>query len=222
MAYKWDWAVVFNAHTLASFGNGVAVTAEVSFAGLALGLALGLATAVPRASKVPVASQLVYAYVDFFRTTPILVQLIWVFYVLPVLSGINLSAWMAGVLTIGLNSGAFLSEIFRGGLVSIGQGQRDAAQVLGLSRAQALLHIIVPQALRRVLPAVVNVLIVVVKDSSLVSIIAVADMTYRAEAAVAQTYRPFEFYTALAVVYFLLTYPLSLLSSAVERRFHVT
>ncbi len=221
-AYHWDWSVVLNRQTLDSFAVGIGTTAAVSAAGLGIGIALGLAAAIPRAARVPVLSQLVHVYVDFFRTTPILVQLIWMFYVLPVLTGINLSAIVAGTLTIGLNSGAFLSEIFRGGVVSVGQGQRDAAQMVGLSRGQALLYIIMPQALRRVLPALVNVFISVIKDSSLVSIIAVADITYRAESAVALTYRPFEFYTALAVIYFVLTYPFSFLASAVERRFHVT
>lgn len=220
--YQWDWSVVANRQTLESFGVGIGITAAVSAGGLCIGILLGLLTAIPRAAKVPVISQLVYVYVDFFRTTPILVQLIWMFYVLPVLLGINLSAFVAGTLTIGLNSGAFLSEIFRGGVVSVGQGQRDAAQILGLSKLQAMLYVILPQALRRVLPALVNVFISVIKDSSLVSIIAVADITYRAESAVALTYRPFEFYTALAVLYFVLTYPFSFLSSAVERRFHVT
>lgn len=220
--YQWDWSVVANRQTLESFGVGIGITAAVSAGGLCIGILLGLLTAIPRAAKVPVISQLVYVYVDFFRTTPILVQLIWMFYVLPVLLGINLSAFVAGTLTIGLNSGAFLSEIFRGGVVSVGQGQRDAAQILGLSKLQAMLYVILPQALRRVLPALVNVFISVIKDSSLVSIIAVADITYRAESAVALTYRPFEFYTALAVLYFVLTYPFSFLSSAIERRFHVT
>ena len=220
--YDWKWSVVLNWPTLHSFAVGIGVTAAVSAGGLAIGIALGLLTAIPRAGNVPVLSQLVHIYVDFFRTTPVLVQLIWMFYVLPVLLGINLSAFVAGTLTIGLNSGAFLSEIFRGGVVSVGQGQRDAAQMLGLSRMQALIYVVLPQALRRVLPALVNVFIAVVKDSSLVSIIAVADITYRAESAVALTYRPFEFYTALAVLYFLLTYPFSFLSAAVERRFHVT
>ncbi len=220
--YDWHWGVVLNGATLRSFAAGIGITASVSAVGLAIGIALGLATAVPRAAKVPVLSQLVHVYVDFFRTTPILVQLIWMFYVLAVLLGINLSAFLAGALTIGLNSGAFLSEIFRGGVVSVGQGQRDAAQMLGLSRAQALVYVVMPQALRRVLPSLVNVFISVVKDSSLVSIIAVADITYRAESAVALTYRPFEFYTALAVLYFALTYPFSFLSAAVERRYHVT
>jgi His/Glu/Gln/Arg/opine family amino acid ABC transporter permease subunit len=219
--YQWDWGVVFNHHTLESFAVGIGITILVSALGLCIGIALGLITAIPRAAQVPVLSQLVHIYVDFFRTTPILVQLIWIFYVLPILLGINLSAFLAGSLTIGLNSGAFLSEIFRAGVVSVSQGQRDAAQMIGLSKAQALLYVVLPQALRRVLPALVNVFISVVKDSSLVSIIAVADITYRAESAVALTYRPFEFYTALAVLYFILTYPFSFLSSAIERRFHV-
>lgn len=220
--YDWDWSVVLNGPTLHSFAIGIGVTAAVSAVGLGIGIGLGLLTAVPRAAKVPVLSQIVHIYVDFFRTTPILVQLIWMFYVLPVLLGINLSAFAAGTLTIGMNSGAFLSEIFRGGVVSVSQGQRDAAQMLGLSRMQAMIYVVMPQALRRVLPALVNVFIAVVKDSSLVSIIAVTDITYRAESAVALTYRAFEFYTALAVLYFVLTYPFSLLAAAVERRFHVT
>lgn len=220
-SYHWDWATVFTPKSIEMFIHGIEVTAEVSLASLVIGLVLGLVTAVPRAARVPVVSQFVYVYVDFFRTTPVLVQLIWMFYVLPVLLGINLSPFVAGVLTIGLNCGAFLSEIFRAGLLSIGRGQREAAQVLGLGRMQALIFVIVPQATRRVFPAVINIFISVVKDSSLVSIIAVADLTYLTQGAVSLTYRPFEFYTMLGILYFLMTYPFSLLSSFVERRFHV-
>ena len=220
--YVWHWEVVFNHSTLLALWIGIKTTVLVSMLGLSLGVAFGLATATARVFRIPVLSQIVYGYVDFFRTTPVLVQLIWIFYVLPVMAGINLSAFVAGVITLGLNAGAFLSEIFRAGLLSINQGQRDAAKVLGLSQLQALWYVLIPQAVRRVLPAAVNVFISLVKDSSLVSIIAVSDLTYQAESAVAQTYRPFELYTALAVVYFLLTYPLSLAASAVERRFRVT
>lgn len=220
--YSWDWGVVFSHTTVQAMLIGIKTTILISLLGLAFGTAIGLGIALVRASNVPVVSQILYAYIDFFRTTPILVQLIWIFYVLPVMLGINFSPFTSGVITLSLNSGAFLSEIFRAGLVSINQGQRDAAKVLGLSTLQTLGYIVIPQALRRVLPAATNVFISIVKDSSLVSVVAVADMTYQAESAVAQTYRPFELYTMLAVLYFILTYPISLGVRALERRFRVT
>jgi polar amino acid transport system permease protein len=138
------------------------------------------------------------------------------------LVGISLTPIWSGVLALSLNAGAFLAETFRSGLESISSGQRDAASVLGLSRRQTFVRIILPQAFRRVLPATANVFIGLIKDSSLLSVIAVPELTYQIQSQVQTTFRPLELYTVLAVTYFLLTYPLSLMSTWLERRYRVT
>jgi ABC-type amino acid transport system permease subunit len=173
-------------------------------------------------SKKPPFSWLAYVYTDFFRTTPPLVQLIWIFYVMPIVLHVSLSPVTSGVVALSLNAGAFLSEIFRAGLQSIERGQRDASMVLGLSSIQTFRHVVFPQAIRRVLPAAGNVFISLIKDSSLLSVIAVPELTYQSQIFVTNTFRPLELYTALAVLYFCLTYPLSLATSALERRYRLT
>lgn len=222
VSYAWHWSAVFNAETMSALGRGIEYTLLVSALALAFGTLLGIGSAVVRVSRVPFLSQVSRVYTDFFRTTPALVQLIWIFYVVPILLGQSLTALTAGVVALSLNAGAFLSEIFRGGLESIHRGQRDAAFVLGLSPWQSLRHVVLPQALRRALPATGNVFISLLKDSSLLSVIAVSELTYQAQAQVARSFQPLELYTALAIVYFLMTYPLSLAMRALERRVRIT
>lgn len=219
--YSWDWGVVFTGSTWQILGIGVRTTLYVSLISLVLGTTIGFLTALVRIAKIPVLAQLCYIYRDLFRTTPALVQLIWMFYVLPILLGIRMSPETAGVIALSLNSGAFLSEIFRGGLESIDPGQRDASFVLGMSKYQTYSAILMPQAARRILPNLANQFISLLKDSSLLSVIAVPELTYEFQAQVASTFRPLELYTALAVCYFVVTYPLSLVVSYLERRFPV-
>jgi His/Glu/Gln/Arg/opine family amino acid ABC transporter permease subunit len=220
--YNFEWGIFIRTTTLQAIGLGVKFTLFVSAISLAIGTCIGLFTAVVRISRRPPFAQLMYMYVEFFRTTPVLVQLIWVFYVLPIVLGLRLAAMPSGIIALSLNAGAFLSEIFRAGLESVGRGQRDAAHVLGFSRLQTLRYVIIPQGLRRVLPATGNVFISLLKESSLLSVIAVSELTYQIQSAVARTFRPLELYTELAIVYFILTYPLALGVTALERRFRIT
>jgi len=221
-AYHFHWSVVFNGDTATIAWIGVKYTLLVSSLSLVFGTPIGLIAALTRMSGRFPFAQIAYIYIDFFRTTPPLVQLIWIFYVLPILIGFGLSPIASGVLALSLNAGAFLAEIFRSGLQSIDRGQHDAASVLGLSRLQTFFHVVLPQALRRVLPAIGSQFIGLIKDSSLLSVIAVPELTYQMETHVARTYRPLELYSLLAVLYFAITYPLSLLTSALERRYRVT
>jgi His/Glu/Gln/Arg/opine family amino acid ABC transporter permease subunit len=221
-AYHWHWNILFSHDALILLGTGLKYTLLVAALSLVFGNVLGLAVALIRISKKPPFSQIAYLYTDFFRTTPALVQLIWIFYVMPIVAHVSLTPVTAGVVALSLNAGAFLSEVFRAGLESIGRGQRDAAFVLGLSPIQSFRHVIFPQAFRRVLPPAGNVFIGLIKDSSLLSVIAVPELTYQSQTFVTSTFRPLELYTALAILYFCLTYPLSLLSSAVERRYRIT
>jgi His/Glu/Gln/Arg/opine family amino acid ABC transporter permease subunit len=222
MSYKFDWDVVFTPDMITIVVIGLKYTLLVSVLSLLLGNVIGLLAALMRISHKAPFSQIAYIYIDFFRTTPALVQLIWIFYVLPIVIGINLDPISAGVIALSLNAGAFLAEVFRGGIESISKGQRDAASVLGLSRIQSFVYVLLPQALRRVLPATGNVLIGLIKDSALLTTIAVPELTYQIQTDVARTFRPLELYTALACMYFALTYPLSLAASSLERRYRVT
>lgn len=219
--YHWNWNILFSHEVLILIGTGLKYTIMVAGLSLVFGTILGLSVALIRMSHKPVISQVAYIYTDFFRTTPALVQLIWIFYALPILTPVSLSPVLSGVLALSLNCGAFLSEIFRSGLESIERGQRDASFVLGLSRIQTFRHIVLPQAFRRVLPPTANVFISLIKDSSLLSVIAVPELLYQSQVLATNTFRPLEIYTGLAVLYFCITYPLSLATSAIERRFRI-
>jgi polar amino acid transport system permease protein len=219
VGYDFEWSVVFSGSSLRFFAIGIAYTLLVSVFSLLMGCVIGLILAFARIGKRFPLSQAAYIYTEFFRTTPLLVQIFWIFYVMPVLLGINLNAIVAGVLAFGLNSGAYFAETFRAGIESIGSGQREAASVLGLSWPQTQRHIVLPQALRRVLAPTGSQFVMLVKDSSLLSAIGVTELLTQTQTQVQNTFRPLELYTALALIYFFLTYPLALTVSALERRF---
>jgi polar amino acid transport system permease protein len=162
-----------------------------------------------RLSGIPVISQLVRFYIDVFRGTPLLIQLVWIYYALPIAIGISFSAFFSTVLTLWLNMGAFLGEIFRAGIQSIDRGQRDAAFVLGMNYRQTMHHIV---------PPIGSSMIVILKDSSLASVLAVPELTYQGTVLQASTFRPIEILTVVAVIYFILNYPLTLLVDWLERR----
>ncbi len=195
------------------------------------GTCIGLVLAICRVSTNRPARLLATAYVEFIRGTPLLVQLFIIYYGLRAIGiafpdipfmtgllGINFADFMAGVITMGINSGAYVCEIFRSGIQSIDKGQTEAARSLGLSWTRTLRFIIVPQAIRNVLPTLGNEFVVVIKESSIVSIIGIADLMYKANTVRGNTFQPFEPLLVAALVYFLLTFPLSKFLAHVERR----
>jgi polar amino acid transport system permease protein len=161
-------------------------------------------------------------FVEFFRTTPIILQVYWVFYVLPVLIDFRASAFATGLIALTLNVSAFNSETFRSGINSIRAGQRNAALALGMSEWQALRIVIIPQAIHRVLPALASTWVSLFKDTSLVSVIAVAELSYVGLQLRSQTYRVLEVLTAMAVLYWLMGYPQAKLADWVHRKFKVS
>jgi len=160
------------------------------------------------------------AYVFVFRGTPLLVQIFLIYFGLPAL-GINVPAYWSGVIALGLNSGGFQAEIVRAGIESIDRGQSEAARSIGMSRFQTLIFILVPQTVRRVIPPLTNELITLTKSSSLLSAIAVLELTHAEQAIIARTFAPFEIYAAVAVMYLLLIAVLSRGSALLERRVFV-
>ena len=211
--------------------SAVWITLKFTFFSTIMGFLGGFILALITLSKSKILSFLAKAYISVFRGTPLLVQLFIIYYGLqaigirfpdiPFMSallGINFSDFMSGVITMGLNSAAYVCEIFRGGIQSIDKGQMEAGRSLGLSHNRTLFHIIIPQAVRNVLPALGNEFVVVIKESSIVSIIGIADLMYKANTVRGNTFQPFEPLLVAAVVYFLLTFPLSKLLAYIERR----
>lgn len=216
MHYQWDFALLLRYAPL--FWRGVLVTLGYTAVTILIGLVIGLAVGLGRLSKSRLLNIPLVAFIEAFRCTPLLVQIVWFYYALPVLLGIQIPAVAAGILTLSCYTGAFYAEIFRGGIISIEQGQWDAARALGLRRWDVMRRVILPQAVRRMIPPFVNQSITQLKNTSLISTIAVPDLLYNGSLITADTYRPLEVYTVVAVIYFALLFPSTLLAQAYERR----
>src|SRR6202158_5710622 len=161
-------------------------------------------------------------YVELFRNLPLILVVYWAFYVLPILTGLGLSPLATGLAALSLNVTAYNAETFRAGINSIRRGQVEAAMALGMTRAQALRRVIVPQALRRILPVLASTWVSLFKDTSLVSVIAVTELAYVSMQVRAQTFRVLEMLTAMAALYWLLGYPQAKLVDWMQRRMKVT
>ena len=169
-------------------------------------------------SRSPFWRKVLGPYVEFMRGTPLLIQLFFLYYGLPTV-GINLDSLTAAYLGLGLNSGAYISEIFRGALSGVPKGQEEAAFSLGLTEIQTLIHVLLPQALRTAMPPLVNGFSAMLKDSSLISVLAITELTRIGQLVYTRTFRAFEIYLAVAIIYFVLTYSFTLLSRRLEYRF---
>lgn len=177
----------------------------------------GLIAALARASDIFVVRQIANFYIWFVRGTPALIQIFIVYFGLPPLLGLKMSPFTAGVLALGLNSGAYVAEIIRSGLSAIPRGQMESSLALGMGRAQIMRRIILPQVVRIILPSMTNEAISTLKNTSLLSTITVVELTLYAQTIIATTFRPFEFYIATAVIYLVLTTLMTNLSAWAER-----
>ena len=216
LAYTFRFDVVTS--NLGFLLSGIKATLLVTVAALAVGLIIGLVVALGRMSR----RRWVYApatvYIEVFRNTPALVQLIWVYYCLPILTGINMNAPISCTLALAVNGAAYIAEIIRGGIQGVDRGQVEAARTLGMSYAQTMRKIVLPQAFRRMIPPFVNESVSVLKFSSLVSVLGVADLTYQAQVLSTTTFRPIEIFTFLAIVYFVICTIISYCARLLEIR----
>lgn len=201
---------------------GVKITVLVTTAALLFGAVVGLFVALGRMSKRRWLQWPAIAYVEIFRNTPALIQLMWAYYCLPILAGINLSAIVAATLALAVNGGAYIAEIIRGGIQAVDRGQVEAAKTLGFTHVQTLRKIVLPQAFRKMIPPFVNEMVSLLKFSSLVSVLGVADLTYQAQVVSTTTFRPIEIFTFIAVVYFVLCTALSYVARRLEIRLSVS
>jgi polar amino acid transport system permease protein len=216
MHYQWDFWFLLRYAPL--FWRGVLVTLAYTVGTISLGLVLGLLVGLGRLSKSWLVNAPLIAFIEAFRCTPLLVQIVWFYYALPVLLGIQIPAPAAAIMTLSCYTGAFYAEIFRGGIISIERGQWDAARALGLRPWAMMRRVILPQAVRRMIPPFVNQSITQLKNTSLVSTIAVPDLLYNGTLVTADTYRPLEVYTVVALIYFAMLFPSTMLAQWYERR----
>lgn len=199
--------------------EGAGVTLLVSLVGLCIGMGVGLLLALLRMSNSAFVRFAAGLYIDVFRSTPLLAQLMWIFFALPILTGITLSPFSTGVLGLGLYAGAYLAEVYRSGILAIPQGQWHASRALGMNTVQLLGRVILPQAVWRVLPPLASMWISILKESSLVSAIAMEELTFRGQSLGNLTLRPTEALTTTALIYLAMTYPFAVAANALHRRY---
>jgi polar amino acid transport system permease protein len=218
--YRWDFApVLANADLLVA---GLVNTLRVTGTALVVGVALGLALALLRLSGRRLASWPAGFVIEVFRTTPPLVQLFWFFFALPLVVGIEMTPFMAAATTFSIQSAAFFAEVFRGGIASVERGQWDAARAIGMSRRQALRRVVLPQAVKRMIPAFLERAIELMKTTTLVATISYADLLYAANEISQRSFRPLETFTVAALVYFGVITVVSQAARRLERRLAVS
>lgn len=216
MGYSWDFdAVTLHPHM---WLWGFVITVSYSTATIIGGLLIGVVCGVLMLSRRRILVLPVNGFVQAFRCTPLLIQIIWFYYALPVAANVTIPAWFAAALGLTFYMAAFSAEIFRGGLQSIDRGQWQAARAIGMLPWQVMYRVVLPQAARRMLPPFVNQSVLQIKNTSLLSVIAVPDLMYQAQLMVSETFRPLEIYTSLGIAYFAMLYPLQKLAKKLERR----
>jgi His/Glu/Gln/Arg/opine family amino acid ABC transporter permease subunit len=217
---SFDWSVVWQ-HRDALLA-GTATTILLTVVTMAIAVPGGMLVAALRLYGWTPVRAAATAYVELFRNLPLILVVYWAFYVLPITTGLGLSPLATGLAALALNVTAYNAETFRAGINSIRRGQVEAAMALGMSRLQALKRVVIPQALRRVLPVLASTWVSLFKDTSLVSVIAVSELAYVTMQIRSQTFRVLEMLTAMAAIYWLLGYPQAKLVDWVQRRFVVT
>ena len=215
-----DWSVI-GAHRDA-LAAATGTTVLLTVATMAIAVPCGIVVASVRLYAWAPLRAIATAYVELFRNLPLILLVYWAFYVLPIATDVGLSPFATGLAALALNVTAYNAETFRAGIGSIRRGQLEAAMALGMSRTQAVRRIVLPQAVRRILPVLASTWVSLFKDTSLVSVIAVPELAYVAMQIRAQTFRVLEMLTAMAAIYWLLGYPQAKLVDWIQRRYAVT
>jgi polar amino acid transport system permease protein len=215
-AYSWDFSLVPN---YAQFWlKGLGVTLAYSVGTILGGMIIGVICGMLLLARTKWITLPVHYYVEIFRCTPLLVQIVWFYFALPIVLQVELPDWLAAGLGLTLYMGAFATEIFRGGIISIDKGQWQASRALGMTWPELMRNIILPQAIKRMVPPFVNQSIIQLKNTSLLYVVAIPDLMYTGSIIVSDTFRPLEVYTVVAISYFVILYPLTLYAARLEAR----
>ena len=214
--YEWDFSVIPMNFSLLLWG--LFGTLKVFFAAFAIGLPVGLLLALLRLSRNRIISFSVSFFIDLLRSSPALILLFWFFFAFPIIIGLMVNAFIAGTLTFAIVAAAFYAEIFRAGIQSIERGQWESAMAIGMSYATLMRRIILPQAVKRMIPAFLERTIELLKTTPLMAGIAYSDLLFQAMDIAQKTFRPLEVFTMVAVMYFVMIYPMSLAVRKLERK----
>jgi len=221
--YEWGWFILSpsNATGLTNLKfliSGITTTIYISTISIVIAMVVGLLIAIPAITKNKYLSYVNVFYVEVVRSVPLLVLILWVYYGLPILTGLSFSPFVSGIIALSISESAFMAEIFRGGINAIKKTQWEAATSLGLNFSKKLKLVILPQAFKVILPALGNQFVYVLKMSSLVSIIGISDLTRKANELVVSTYRPLEIYTFLILEYLILILIVSYFVRRLEKK----
>lgn len=214
---SFDFSLIWN--SLPLLLAGASVTIEITAIAVGLGFIFGLITSVCRLSGVKILQVIAVCYVNIIRGTPMLVQIFLIYFALPMVIGERINPFVAAVAACSINSGAYVSEIFRAGIQSVDKGQMEAGRSLGLSWMQTMRYVILPQAFKHVIPPLGNEFISMTKETSLVSVIGFEELTRRGQLIIAKTYGSFEIWLTVAAIYLVMTLTIARLVSYLERRF---
>lgn len=198
---------------------GAGITLQVTALSVFFGLCIGCVVGIMRLCSIRALRILANVYVDFIRGTPLLVQIFIVYFALPQIIGSRVDPFVAAISACSINSGAYVAEIFRGGIQSIDRGQMEAGRSLGLTWWQTMRFIILPQAFKRIIPPLGNEFIAMLKDSSLVSVIGFEELTRRGQLIIARTYASMEIWACVAIIYLIMTFTVARLVAVLEKRF---
>ncbi|WP_425058472.1 Glutamine transport system permease protein GlnP [Sporomusa carbonis] len=198
---------------------GAGVTVQITALSVGFGLLIGMFVGMARLSVLWPLKMLATVYVDFIRGTPLLVQIFIIYFALPIVVGQRIDPFIAAITACSINSGAYIAEIFRAGIQSIDKGQMEAGRSLGMTWAQTMRYIILPQAFKRIIPPLGNEFIAMLKDSSLVSVIGFEELTRRGQLIIARTYGSFEIWLTVAFIYLIMTLTISRFVDYLERRY---
>ncbi|WP_137825404.1 amino acid ABC transporter permease [Brevibacterium sp. 2SA] len=215
MNYQFDWSVITN--NFPRLLEGLGMTLQISVIVIVLSMVLAVPVALLRMSNIEVVRWITQLYIEIFRCTPLLVQLFWVYYALPTLTGITIPGTISAIIALTLNLTAFMAEAYRSGFQAVPVEQIEAGKMLRLTRFQQIRYIIVPQALKQQLPVILSLDISLFKDTALVSTIAVADLMFTANKIATESYRALEILSVAALMYFAIAFPASLILSKIER-----
>jgi len=214
--YQWNWNVIFQYKYV--FLQGAATTLWLTLLVVVFGTILGILIGLMRRSTAPFIPGIAKIYIELFRAFPILVLLIWLYYVSTILLGIQFSPFNTAVIALSINLSAFVAETVRAAVESIPKNQFESGVTLGLNSMQTMFYIILPQAMKNMLPNLLGLYVNQLKNSSLASVIAVNEVLHRSNSIISNSYRPLEIYTAVAVTYLIMIIPFSLVVSWVEKK----
>ncbi|WP_024302624.1 amino acid ABC transporter permease [Pseudogulbenkiania sp. MAI-1] len=216
MSYSFDFTGLQQGYD--SLLEGLKVTVQLTLAANLMGITLGFVVALLVMSRIKIIRTPVMLFIEFFRCTPAIIQIVWFFYCVPILFDVYLDSITMGVLALGLNLTAFNAEAYRAAIQSVPKEQHDAGIALGLSPFQRIIYIVLPHALRASLPVLITNGIGIFQQTALVAIVAIQDLMYQGKSLATTTYRPIETFTLIAVIYFAVSFPIAQLVQFIERR----